>query len=128
MTAASSLWEAIPASPSDVQPVPFATAYVTVTKQEHIRLVMEARSWQGLHQRAVERAQWRDERFRRVLRQLKEHAARREAVLCAELGVAQAKIRDLQQRVFGRKSECAARAAASSRPSGLVLRANLTRA
>lgn len=105
MTTAPSVLVARPASPSDAQPVPFATAYVTVTKQEHIRLVMEARSWKSLHQRAVERAQWRDERYRRVLRQLKEQAAQREAALCTELRVAQAKIRDLQQRVFGRKSE-----------------------
>ena len=57
MTAAPSVLEASPALPSDAQPVPFATAYVTVTKQEHIRLVMEAHSWRNLHQRAVERAQ-----------------------------------------------------------------------
>lgn len=105
MTAAPSLLEASPALPGDAQPVPFATAYVTVTKQEHIRLVIEANSWKGLHQRAVARAKWRDERYRRVLRELKERAAQREAVLRAELDVAQAKIRDLQQRVFGRKSE-----------------------
>jgi transposase len=105
MTVAPSVLEASPASPSDAQPVPFATAYVTLTKQEHIRLVMEAHGWKNLHQRAVERARWRDERYRRVLRQLKEQAAQREAGLCAELGVAHAKIRDLQQRVFGRKSE-----------------------
>ena len=30
-------------------PVPFATVHVTLTKQEHIRLVMEANSWKGLH-------------------------------------------------------------------------------
>ena len=92
-------------APSDAQPVPFATVPVTLTKQEHIGLVMEANSWKNLHHRAVERAQWRDQRYRRVLRQLKEQAAQREAMLCAELELAQAKIRDLQQRVFGRKSE-----------------------
>jgi transposase len=92
-------------APSVAQPVPFASTYVTLTKQEHIGLVMQANSWKSLHQRAVERAQWRDQRYRRVLRQLKEQAAQREAQLCAELGLAQAKIRDLQQRVFGRKSE-----------------------
>ena len=105
MTAAPSLLEASPASRGDAQPVPFATAYVSLTKQEHIRLVMEANRWKSLHQRAVARARWRDERYWRVLRQLKEQATQREAVLRAELEVAQAKIRDLQQRVFGRKSE-----------------------
>ena len=90
---------------SAAQPVPFATVYVTLTKQEHIQLVMEANSWKSQHRRAVERAQWRDQRYQRVLRQVKEQAAHREAALRAELEVAQAKIRDLQQRMFGRKSE-----------------------
>lgn len=40
-----------------------------------------------------------------MLRQLKEQARQREAALRVELEQAQAKIRDLQQRVFGRKSE-----------------------
>lgn len=104
MTAAPHPFDTSPA-PSDAQAVPFATSYVTLTKQEHIELVMQANGWKSLHQRAVERAQWRDQRYRRVLRQLKEQAAQREAKLCAELELALAKIRDLQQRVFGRKSE-----------------------
>jgi len=85
--------------------VPFATVYVTLTKQEHIQLVMEANSWKSRHHRAVERAEWREGRYQRVLRQVKEQAAHREAALRAELELAQAKIRDLQQRMFGRKSE-----------------------
>lgn len=44
MTAAPSLLEASPASPADAQPVPFATAHVTLTRQEHIHLVMQANS------------------------------------------------------------------------------------
>ncbi len=43
---------------NDKPPVPFATVYVTLTKQDHIRLVMEARSWKSLHCRATERADW----------------------------------------------------------------------
>lgn len=105
MSAAPSFLEASAASPADAQPVPFAAAYVTLTRQEHIRLIMEANSWKSLHQRAVARAQWRDERYQRVLRQLKEQATQREARLRVELDLAQAKIRDLQQRMFGRKSE-----------------------
>ena len=42
--------------------VPFAAVYVTLTKQEHIRLVMEANSWKSLHHRATQRAQWVDRR------------------------------------------------------------------
>lgn len=96
--------DASPAT-SAAQPVPFATVYVTLTKQEHIQLVTQANSWKSLHRRAVERAQWREGRYQRVLRQVKEQAAHREATLRAELELAQAKIRDLQQRLFGRKSE-----------------------
>ena len=90
---------------SDAKAVPFATVYVTLTKQEHIELVMQANGWRTQHRRAVERGQWREGRYQRVLRQVKEQAAHREAALRTELELAQAKIRDLQQRVFGRKSE-----------------------
>jgi transposase len=121
MTEAPCPFDASPA-PGDARPVPFATSHVTLTKQEHIQLVMEANSWRNLHQRAVERAQWRDQRYRRVLRQLKEQAAQREAVLCAELELAVAKIRDLQQRVFGRKSE-RRKGGSEQQTHGLVVRA-----
>lgn len=97
----------VDASPavSAAQAVPFATVHVTLTKQEHIQLVTQANNMKSLHRRAVERAQWREGRYQRVLRQVKEQAAHREATLRAELEFAQAKIRDLQQRMFGRKSE-----------------------
>ena len=121
MTAAASPNDASPA-PSDAQAVLFATSYVTLTKQEHIHLMMQANGWKSLHQRAVERAQWRDQRYRRVLRQLKEQAAQREAKLSAELELALAKIRDLQQRVFGRKSE-RGKGGSEQQAPGLVLRA-----
>jgi transposase len=98
-----------PSVPSPVagaaKPVPFASQYVTLTRQEHIRLVSEANSWKSLHGRAVERAKWRESRYQRVLRQLKVEAAQREAGLRAELEQANAKVRNLQQRLFGRKSE-----------------------
>ncbi len=90
---------------SGAKPVPFATEYVTLTKQEHIQLVMDANSWKTRHHKAVERAQWREGRYQRVLRQIKAQAAQREAVLRTELEGAHAKVRDLQQRLFGRKSE-----------------------
>ena len=134
---------------SDKPPVPFASVYVTLTKQEHIRLVMDANSWKGMHRKATERAQWnqrrhqhellelkqqavqraelvmkatadrwralrrravvraagREQRHQEELRELKDQGAQREAVLGAELEVAQAKVRDLQKRLFGRKSE-----------------------
>jgi transposase len=92
-------------SVSDGQAAPFATVLVTLTKQEHIQLVADANSWKSLHRKCVARAQWREQRYRRVLRQIKEQAGQREAALRAELALAHAKIRDLQQRVFGRKSE-----------------------
>ena len=62
---------------SAAKPVPFATVYLTLTKQEHIQLVMQANSWKTQHRRALERAQWREGRYRRVLRQVKEQAAHR---------------------------------------------------
>lgn len=84
---------------------PWAHEYVQLTKQAHGELVMQANYWKVQHGRAIGRSQWREDRYRRVNRQLKEQAAHREAALRAELDLAQAKIRELQQRVFGRKSE-----------------------
>ena len=83
------------------KPVPFATVYVTLTKQAHIELVTQAAYWKSCHQRATLRQRWAELEHRRALDQ----AALREAALRSELEAAQAKIRDLQQRVFGRKSE-----------------------
>ena len=108
---------------SGTSTAPFAEAYVTLTKLEHIQLVMEARSWRSLHQRSVSRLQQLQDSTKRFVAQLREHAERREATLHAalalahvaatqreaalraELDGAQAKVRDLQQRLFGRKSE-----------------------
>ena len=80
---------------------PFATVFVTLTKQEHIQLVTDANYWKSCHHRATLRLHWAELEYRRLLDQ----AALREATLRNELEAAQAKIRDLQQRVFGRKSE-----------------------
>jgi transposase len=85
--------------------VPFASVFVMLTKQEHIELIRQARSWQSLHQRAVQRAQGAALLHQQQLRELRVQAAQREAELLAELELAQASVRDLKQRVFGRKSE-----------------------
>ena len=108
---------------SGTSTAPFAEAYVTLTKLEHIQLVMEARSWRSLHQRAVSRLQQLQDSTKRFVAQLREHAERREATWHAALALAQeratqreealraeldgalAKVRDLQKRLFGRKSE-----------------------
>ena len=83
------------------RPVPFANVYVTLTRQEHVELVTQANYWKSCHHRATLRSHWAELEHRRALDQ----AALREAALRSELEVVQAKIRDLQQRVFGRKSE-----------------------
>ena len=85
--------------------VPFAGVYVTLTKAQHIELVMEARTWKSRHERAVSRLEQVESSYKRFVRQLREHGEQREAALRAELDLAQAKVRDLEQRLFGRKSE-----------------------
>ena len=80
-------------------------AMVSITKAQHIELVMQANYWKSLHARAVGREQWRHERFGHIVRQLKERADKREADLLAQLALMRARIRDLRQRVSGRKSE-----------------------
>jgi transposase len=89
------------ASTDDAKRTPFAQQWVSLTKQEHIELVMQARSWKSLHERAVRRNQW----LQTLLRRQHEQAEQRESALRAQLDLAQAKIRDLQLRMYGRKSE-----------------------
>jgi len=83
----------------------FATVNVTITKQEHIQLKTAAQQWQILHRKALGRSKWREERYQRILRELKVRCAKTEAKLRTELEFAQAKIRDLQKRLFAGKSE-----------------------
>ena len=75
------------------------------TKQEYIELIRQRNSYRSLHARAVKRAHWYQERYRALLHYAKEQSSKRERELTAELAAAQAKIRDLNQRVFGRRSE-----------------------
>ncbi|MCP3880865.1 MAG: transposase, partial [Sulfitobacter sp.] len=65
------------------QPIPFAQQWVTISKQEHIDLRHRANYWEAQHAR--------------VKSQLEE--ARQEIIL------KDAKIKDLQNRLFGKKSE-----------------------
>jgi transposase len=89
------------ASTEDAKPTLFSQQRVTLSKQEHIELVMQARSWRSLHERAVRRNEW----LHKLLRRRHEQAQQRESALRGELDLAQAKIRDLQLRMYGRKSE-----------------------
>lgn len=82
-------------------PKPFDREWVTLTKREHIELVMQAKQYKSLHGRAVERLELADLRHRYEL----EQARRREDHLKSQLDAATAQIRDLRQRVFGEKTE-----------------------
>jgi transposase len=97
-------WEPHPA-PEDAQPVPFAVVTVTLTKQEHIQLITDVNYWRTQFERRVARQARQEQQYRRFFDRLNAQYAKREARLIAELELAQAKVRDLQQRVFGRKSE-----------------------
>ena len=74
-------------------------------QQEHIELKIVAQHWQTLHRKAVGRAQWRELRYQRIVRELKAQAAKPNAALQGELEFARAQVRDLQKRLFSRKSE-----------------------
>ena len=63
--------------------MPFASVFVTISKEEHIRLKCEVAYWQSQHQRGLQR----------------------EAVLKEKIETLQARVRDLTQRLFGRRSE-----------------------
>ena len=89
----------------DTTAAPFADVYVTITKQEHIALKLAAQHWQTLHRKAVGRAQWRELRYQRIVRELKAQSLKSQADLAAQLELAQAQVRDLQRRLFSSKSE-----------------------
>lgn len=89
------------ASTDNAHPTPFSQQWVTLTKQDHIELVWQAHNWKSQHERALQRIAGLQAQLRR--QQL--HTEQREVALRAELELAQAKIRDLQQRLFGRKTE-----------------------
>lgn len=84
---------------------PFAQEFVTLTKQEHIRLVWEGQHYKRMHQSAMERLQRQDREHREEVQALRECAAQREQALQQELEKALARARDLEQRHFAKKSE-----------------------
>ncbi len=96
--------ETVAARPPDAaspSPKPFEQELVTLTKREHIELVMQAKQWKSLHERAVRRLEFADKQHQFEIAQ----ARQREDRLKSELEAARAQIRDLRQRVFGAKTE-----------------------
>jgi transposase len=91
------------AGPSD--PAPFACEYVTLSRQEHIRLVWEGRHWKRLHHSATLRLAEQEADYRGRLQSQSEGAEQREQALRRDLEYARGRVRDLEQRLFGRKSE-----------------------
>lgn len=83
----------------------YAEVLVTLSKQEHIELLWAANYWKMEHGRAAQRALSIEGVYQERLRQAAQRAEQREAALIGELNTAHAKIRDLEQRLFGRKSE-----------------------
>ena len=84
---------------------PFACEYVTLSRQEHIQLVWEGRHWKRLHHSATLRLAEQEADYRRQLQCQSEGAEQRERALRCDLEYARGRIRDLEQRLFGRKSE-----------------------
>ena len=84
---------------------PFACEYVSLSRQEHIQLVWEGRHWKRLHHSATLRLAEQEAGYRRQLQCQSEGAEQREQALRRDLEYARGRIRDLEQRLFGRKSE-----------------------
>lgn len=82
-------------------PKPFDLEFVSISRREHIELKMQARSYQSLHARALQRMQWMQQGHDRQMDQARAEVAR----LQAELVLLRAHNRDLRQRVFGAKTE-----------------------
>jgi transposase len=92
-------------SAEPTEAAPFAREYVTLSRQEHIRLVWEGRHWKRLHHSAAVRLAEQEADYRRRLQCQSEGADQREQALRRDLEYARGRIRDLEQRLFGRKSE-----------------------
>jgi transposase len=87
------------------QPAPYAQVLVTLTKQDYIELVWASKYWKAEHQRAAERALRIEADYQERLRQVAQRAEETEGALRRALDRANARIRDLKQRLFGHKSE-----------------------
>lgn len=74
------------AATDDAKPTPFSRQWVRLSKQEHIELLMQGRSWKSLHERAVRRNLW----LQCPLRRQHEQAEQRELPLRDQLDLAQA--------------------------------------
>jgi transposase len=84
---------------------PYAGETITVSRQDHIQLVCEAQYWKSRHQYALRRIEQLEIGHRRELHRQSERAAQREEALLRDVEHARGRIRDLEQRLFGRKSE-----------------------
>lgn len=84
---------------------PFSLETITLSKQDYIQLISDRHRFQDLHARAVKRGIWYQNRYRVLLHAANEKTTKRELALTAGLIKAHATIRDLNQRVFGRRSE-----------------------
>jgi len=105
MSAEQHRLEGKPEGSSDALITPFSLETITLSKQDYIQLISERNRFQSLHARAVKRSQWYQKRCHALLHYAKAQTSKRELELSAALVTAHAKIRDLNQRVFGRHSE-----------------------
>ena len=102
-----------PTSPPNQAPIPgtanastpFADEQIVLTRQEYIQLQSDLNRVTSLHQRALKRERWYKERCRILLNLENQARRKREADLIAQLKTSAAKVRDLQQRLFGKQSE-----------------------
>lgn len=85
--------------------LPFAEVQVTLSKQEHVALVWAANYWQAQHGQTARRLHELEARYEQRLREVTQQAAEREAALVSQIDTLRGKVRDLKQRLFGRKSE-----------------------
>lgn len=84
---------------------PFAQQVVTLTRQEHIRLIHAEQYWKRMHQAAAARAERLESEHREEIRALKEGWALCEQQLLQERDAALARARDVEQRHFAKKTE-----------------------
>jgi ribosomal protein S10 len=84
--------------------VPFASEFVTITKQEYVELLSKGNFYKSQHERAMKRSKYNEDRYRRLLRLMKEQAAQREAALCTELDKINSRFAHFKSRFLALRS------------------------
>jgi transposase len=94
-----------PIATGEIQPFPFSQNIVQLTQEEHIQLKWEVNYWKAQHAQLKEKLEAQHEQLKEEFEARHTHLNKKHKALQRKLDAATARIRDLKQRLFGKKSE-----------------------